>query len=112
MMTTRVGVAGVDEIRNCFVFKVPSDGVQRVKRFRDPVALRILSEVARSLASKGFKVTSVKPGKACDGGFKIQFERSCVEVLVAAERHGDFVDVVATRKCRINCNETLSPPVD
>jgi hypothetical protein len=78
--------------KSCFRFTVAADTLQRAKRFRDPIALGVLREAAKQLASEGLRVTEVRPGKACDGGFRIRFEKCDIEVVIGAERRTGVVD--------------------
>jgi hypothetical protein len=85
--------SGTDQPKNCFTFTVPVSGSkQLVKRFRDPIALDVLRDLAERLGAEGFTVTEAKPGKACDGGFSIRFEKFDVEVVIAAQRRADVAD--------------------
>lgn len=81
-------------VKSQFFFAAKNDGLDRtrVKRFRDPLGLEILCQVAGCLRADGFQVTDPKEGKACDAIFCVQFADMEVSVVLGANRPGDRIE--------------------
>jgi len=85
---------GMDQIKNCFVFTVSaeSDTPRHTRRFRDPLALNIHCRLAEQLNTHhGLRASKAKPGKACDGGFRVHLPDFDVVVIILAERSAGSV---------------------
>lgn len=89
-------VTASKQFEGCFAFAVPNDRQNELgsKLFRDPIGPQILRKVAHDLQRLGFHVTEPKPGKACDAGFEIRFDRFDVTIILLARRQSDRIKCV------------------
>jgi hypothetical protein len=97
MFDKRAEAEGADQIRSQFAFTVPDNSGcgQKVRPFRDPIALGVLVKVVERLRADGLRVTDAKPGMACHAAFSVKFPEFEVLVILLARRRDGIVD------CRI-----------
>lgn len=104
LMNNEAGALGeASEVQSCFVFTVPSGRSEQpsAKLFRDPFGPHLLERVARLLSAQGFEVTTVRPGRACDAGFKVRLDRLVIQVaLLVKRREKDTECALLTWCCR------------
>lgn len=88
MMNLAPEIDSASEVHSCFVFTVPGGLSEqpRVGLFRDPYGPYLLARVARLLSARGFDVTAVRPGRACDAGFSVRLDRLAIEVALLVKR--------------------------
>jgi hypothetical protein len=92
-MTLRESPIEEAAVKNCFVLRVASDlPATKIRRFRDPLYLRIAGKIVGELRVRGFQVTEPKAGKACDAAFTVKFRRFRIEVVMLATRYPGAIE--------------------
>jgi hypothetical protein len=81
-------------VKSCFVFAISGDTLEgkAPRVFRDPVGPQVGGKIADQLRARGFRVTAVKPGKACDAAFGIKFPKFNVTVVLTVTRRAEIVE--------------------
>lgn len=77
-----------NQIQGCFVFSFPDGFSEQPSRkvFRDPFGPYLLTRIAKLLSARGFDVTGVRPGRACDAGFSVCLGVTTIKVALLVTR--------------------------
>lgn len=104
-------VGTTNAIKSCFVFTVACSTLDTkvLRPFRDPLGPLLGTRIANQLRAQGFRVTAVKPGKACDAGFGVEFPKFQVAAVLSVTRRSGVIECDVLTWCIKHLWRRVSP---